>query len=75
MPLDIYFPEHIARTLVALDTASERTAAVACRDVELEPVRTYRQGYRDALLAVAVAFGVVSASPGEPTLHVLERIQ
>ena len=71
MALDIYFQENIARVLVALNTASGSTAALVCERMALESpdrqltdladhVRIYRQGYRDALGAVGMAFGIVA---------------
>ena len=85
MALDIYFTENIARVLVALNTASGSTAALMCERMALESpdqqltdladhVRIYRQGYRDALAAVGMAFGIVSV-PVEPCPNVLELWQ
>ena len=84
MALDIYFTENIARVLIALNTASGSTAALMCERMALEApdqqltdlaeqVCVYRQGYRDALGAVGMAFGIVSV-PVEPSLDVLESV-
>ncbi len=59
MGLDIYCREDIANALLAAEEASSATAA-AMIDMVGDPVklRAYRQGYRAALAAVALAFGL-----------------
>ncbi len=59
MGLDIYCRADIANALLAAEEASSATAA-AMIDMVGDPVklRAYREGYRAALAAVALAFGL-----------------
>lgn len=59
--------EQIASTRPAENTDRQ----LANKDLA-DHVRIYRQGYRDALAAVATAFGVLSVPPTEPSLDGLE---
>ena len=75
MPIDVYFKEDIAQILGAVDQAGGGTAALVNGEIEravreghaletaelADHLRIYRQGYRDALHAVATAFGIVAA--------------
>ncbi len=68
MGLDLWFPQDIARILAATHEAMRiSTAAIIPLDADL--ARIYRQGFVDALRAVAVAFGVglppAVSCPGE----------
>lgn len=76
MALDVYFREDVAQVLDAVDMASGGTVALVNEEVtkamragrqldneELsDHLRIYRQGFRDALAAVAVAFGILPRS-------------
>jgi hypothetical protein len=63
MGLDIFCRADIANALLAVEEASSATAAAMLDGVhDVEKLRAYRQGYRAALSAVALAFGL---SPGE----------
>jgi hypothetical protein len=59
MGLDIFCRADIANALLAVEEASSATAA-AMLDAGSDParLRAYRQGYRAALTAVALAFGL-----------------
>jgi hypothetical protein len=62
MALDVYFKESIACILAATDAASSSAATLVatCNEpATVERVRIYRQGYRDALGAVATALGIL----------------
>ena len=59
--------EQIAPTLPAENPERQ----LANQDLA-DHVRIYRQGYRDALAAVATAFGVLSVPPTEPSLDGLD---
>jgi len=73
MSLDVWFKDDIKNTLVALNEANGamllRLAAHADDATELQ---TYRDGYCDALRAVAIALGIAmpSALPQPLTLTV-----
>lgn len=72
MALDIYFQEDVARVLDAVDLASTGATAIVnghinqalekntrCDDVAIaHDLEIYRRGHRDALTAVAAAFGI-----------------
>ena len=67
MALDIYFQENIARILHSVNEAGGGITALISEEVERDDlateeladhIRIYRQGYKDALAAVAVAFGI-----------------
>ena len=72
MPVDVYFKEDIAQILGAVDQAGGGTAALVNDEISkaarngdaleteelADHLRIYRQGYRDALNAVATAFGI-----------------
>lgn len=62
MSLDIWFREDILHALQAADQASATTAA-AMGDVAGDPryLQAYREGYRAALVTVAMAFGIEPA--------------
>ena len=59
MGLDIHFSEDIRNALLAADEASTSTAGV-CAAVGGDPVilRAYLEGYRTALVTLALAFGL-----------------
>ncbi|MCP4540633.1 MAG: hypothetical protein GY832_26140 [Chloroflexi bacterium] len=73
MKMDIPTREAVARVLGDADIASEGTVALVNEEIEkamqngqqldddelVDHLRIYRQGYRDALTKVALAFGVV----------------
>ena len=73
MALDVYFREDIANILRSVNMAGGGTAAIVHQEIEKAmrqglPIETadladhldiYQQGYRDALGAVAAAFGVL----------------
>ena len=73
MALDVYFREDIANTIHSVNQAGGNTAALVHRIIEERErsgaqtdmrevqvkLRLYEEGYRDALGAVAVAFGSV----------------
>lgn len=62
MGLDIFFSEDIRNALMAADEASSSTARVcAAVDADQVTLRAYLEGYRAALTAVAVAFGLSPA--------------
>ena len=75
MAVDVYFKEDIAQILAAVDQAGGGTAALVNEEIEraaqnghaletaelADHLRIYRQGYRDALNAVATAFGIGAA--------------
>jgi len=81
MSLDVYFRADVARVLDSVDIASGRTAALVLCDMYHSSVKNpdptnaqlardmglYRQGFRDALVAVARAFGV------DPDSYVVDR--
>ena len=72
MPVDVYFKQDIAQILSAVDQAGGGTAALVNQEIEratqnghaleteelADHLRIYRQCYRDALNAVATAFGI-----------------
>jgi len=61
MGLDIWFPEDIRNALLAADEASAQTAAMMAT---LQPkpnpkeLRAFRDGFKAALISVALAFGL-----------------
>ena len=73
MALDVYFKDDIANVLRSVNMAGGGTAAIVYQEIEKamrqrQPVETadladhldvYQQGYRDALGAVAAAFGIL----------------
>lgn len=63
--LDIWFREDILHALQAADQASATTAA-AMESVVGDPryLCAYREGYRAALVTVAMAFGIDLAAAG-----------
>ena len=63
MALDLWFREDISRILASThETMRASVGALPALDPELS--ETYRQGFVDALRAIAIAFGVVA--PSEP---------
>jgi len=68
MGLDIFFAEDIRNALLAAHEASTATARVCAAESE-DPVvlRAFLEGYRTALVTVALAFGLSPAivSPGQ----------
>jgi hypothetical protein len=63
MALDLWFREDISRILASThETMRASVGALPALDPELS--ETYRQGFLDALRAIAIAFGVVV--PSEP---------
>ena len=62
MSLDVWFRDDIKNTLVALNQANGMgTARMALQIEEPREIQIYREGYRDALRAVAIAFGIATA--------------
>jgi len=66
MSLDIWFREDIKHILLAAERASALSLAEAeaCA-ADPKALRAYRQGYRAALYAVAVACGLVPSGEGD----------
>lgn len=65
MGLELWFPQDVARILSATHEAMRSSmAAIAPPDVDLAVA--YRQGFVDALRAVALAFGVGLPALSEP---------
>jgi len=63
MSLDIFFIEDIRNTLVAAREASMATARVcAAGGGDLAVLQAYLEGYRAALVTVALAFGLEPAT-------------
>ena len=60
MGLDLWFRDDVARILAATQETMQASQAVTVINED------YQQGFRDALRAVAVAFGVVAPSPSRP---------
>lgn len=77
MSLDVYFRKDIANALEGIYIAGEGQNTLLFAQVDkivTDPVQrqelagqmeTYRQGYQDALLAVALAFGIVEGGSNE----------
>lgn len=79
MALDVYFREDIANILRSVNLAGGSTAAIVRQEIEkamcqgppigtanlADHLDTYQQGYRDALGAVAAAFGILSSRTPE----------
>ncbi len=64
MGLDVWFRQDVARILASTqETLANSLGAVPPLDLEM--AGAYRQGFSDALHAVAVAFGI-SATSGAP---------
>lgn len=61
MGLDMWFREDVTRIL-ALTLEVQRNAARALAPLDTEAAATYQRGFVDALLAVAVGFGVRAPS-------------
>ena len=71
MSLDVYFRKDIANALEALYVAGEGETSLLFEQMNkvlkdgqqrqelAEQMQTYQRGYQDALLAVAMAFGVI----------------
>jgi len=57
MGLDMWFREDVARILASTEEAMNRSLG-AVSPLDSEGAGAYRQGFSDALQAVAVAFGV-----------------
>ena len=62
MGLDIWFREDITNALKAAEQASSTTAA-AIESVVSDPsyLRAYRQGYKAALITIAMSFGIAGS--------------
>lgn len=60
MGLDLWFREDVARILAATQETMQSSQAATVINED------YQLGFRDALRAVAVAFGVVAPSPIAP---------
>ncbi|MBI5879941.1 MAG: hypothetical protein HZB53_20020 [Chloroflexi bacterium] len=65
--LAVWFAGDIANTLRAIDAAH---TATACRMATNAQDAAYREGYADALRAVALAFGIVGAGSEPPRLTI-----
>jgi hypothetical protein len=63
MALDLWFQEDVSRILASAHETM-RASARALPPLDPELSETYRQGFLDALRAIAIAFGV--AVPSEP---------
>ena len=59
MSLDVWFKDDIRNTLVAIDTASaDAITRAAAGPHGNHAMRLYREGFQDAVKAVATAFGI-----------------
>ncbi len=59
MSLDVWFKEDIQHTLLALNEANgTMLVRLAANANDLSELQTYRDGYCDALRAVAIALGI-----------------
>ena len=72
MALDVYFREDLANVLSAVDMGGGGTVAFIHEEIQkaqragrqfsdeelIDHLRIYRQGYKDALAAIAAAFGI-----------------
>ena len=77
MGLDVWFREDVLNALLAADQASAATVAAVGNDV-LDPatVRAFRQGFRAALVTVALAFGIapeVDDGPGQAVSRIVQE--
>lgn len=63
MSLDLWFRDDVVRIIGAV-CAGMSGAVVANRPVDEEYAAGYRQGFEDAMRAVAVGFGVVERKNG-----------
>lgn len=68
MGLDLWFKEDVARIL-ASSHETMRAMSDAVQASSTEAAYNYRQGFEDALRAVALAFGVV---PPPPSVRVID---
>ena len=68
MSLDVWFKDDIRNTLIAIDLASAASATQAASGPRgNHAVRLYREGFQDAVKAVAMAFGIqISSKLSEP---------
>jgi hypothetical protein len=64
MGLDLWFKEDVARILASTHQTL-RSSAGAVAPLDEERAGAYRQGFEDALRAVAVAFGVWAPGAGQ----------
>jgi hypothetical protein len=62
MALEVYYPQDIRNALLAAEQASGAAWRAANGD-EKESGQGYREGYRDALATIALAFGLLR--PGD----------
>ncbi len=70
MGLDLWFPDDVKRILAAthetMDSAMDGASLGAAAPADPDVAAAYRQGFVDALRAVAVAFGVAQPSVAGP---------
>ena len=71
MSLDVWFKDDIRNTLIALDLASAASATQSVSGPRANhAARLYREGFQDAVKAVAVAFGIhLPVKPSEPLIN------
>ena len=65
MGLDVWFREDLEQTIMAVDQASAMTAVAIDNVSQPELVRAWRQGFRAALVTLAVAFGIDDGKGGD----------
>lgn len=75
MGLDIYFAEDIRNALLAADEASTSTARACGSGSNPVASRAFLEGYRAALVTVAIAFGLSPAILSHPRQAFLEGAQ
>lgn len=69
MALKVYDSDEVRNALLAAEQAN-RGALLAAGD-DKEFTQGYREGYRDALTTIALAFGLVQPEPVRQTAYVL----
>lgn len=72
MGLDMWFREDVTRTLASV-LEVQRNSARALAPLDSEAAAAYQRGFVDALMAVAVAFGVRPPSSGRAPAKAVER--
>ncbi len=66
MSLNVWVRDDIKNTLLALNEASGSLALRISSHADDVYLQAYRDGYADALRAVAVAFGIMIPTPPDP---------